>query len=60
MKPGQTVTIYHDPETQQNVEGQAKLLEKEFDMGNSCEYWQVRFEDGYIVGRIISTAVKLA
>jgi len=56
MKRGQMVTIYHDPETQQNIEGQAELLQKEFDMGNNCEFWQVRFTDGDEVGRIINVS----
>lgn len=48
MKKGDIVTIYQDPLTKQEVEGQAQLREHEYDHRN-LEYWQVRFlgeEDG--------------
>jgi len=43
MKKGDIVTIYHDPRTQQDVEGKAKLLHKEYDLGDGIEYWTVCF-----------------
>lgn len=43
MKKGQVVTIYEDPITQTKVEGQARLLRKECDLGDGLEYWAVKF-----------------
>jgi hypothetical protein len=46
MKEGDIITIYHDPWTEQNVEGQAQLL-SHVDAGKKWEldYWEVKFLD---------------
>lgn len=45
MKPGDVVTIYHDPITQQEVEGKAQLIKKQRELGDGLEYWEVCFDD---------------
>jgi hypothetical protein len=45
MKKGDTVTIYQDPLTKKNKEGQARLVRLIND-GGEFECWKVRFLGG--------------
>lgn len=44
MKKGDVVTIYHNPWSEQEVEGQAQLLKYESEY-KELEYWKVKFLD---------------
>lgn len=58
MEKGDIVTVYSDPITQKNPEGEAKLLTLLQEIKpNHLAYWQVRFlSDNFICERQISTA----
>ena len=44
MRPGDTVTIYQDPVTQEYGEGEAKLISLyREDTGDGLEMWWVKF-----------------
>ena len=64
MKKGQIVTVYVDPATRENVEGEAKLLYLQSnDMGvydgHPMEYWKIRFiSDGWTGLRFILNVDK--
>lgn len=47
LKPGDTVTVYHDPVTQTNPEGQAVLRKLVIDdtKDGGGQYWDVHFTD---------------
>jgi len=45
MKQGEVVTIYEDPETQEKVEGKAKLIKFLDYIAPGTEYWKVEFLD---------------
>ncbi len=45
MKPGDIVTIYHDPITRQHKEGKAKLIHHHELSDKDQEYWEVEFID---------------
>ena len=63
MKKGDIVTIYYDPSTKQEVEGQAQLLEhvESWD-GWILECWKVKFLGGEsrdpIVNRFLKKELK--
>ena len=49
------VDIFRDPETRKILEGKARLVQKEFDLEPSCEYWTVKFVgDKYTVERSVN------
>lgn len=45
MKKGDIVTIYQDPLTEKNVEGQAQLG-RFINEDRALEFWEVKFLDG--------------
>ena len=47
MKKGNVVTIYEDPITEKVEEGDAELVKRLKYLSDDCEYWKVRFLDGY-------------
>ena len=57
MKKGDTVTIYQDPLTKKNVEGQARLL-KFIKEAHELEFWQVKFLDGGVGDPLVDRFIK--
>jgi len=55
MQPGQTVKIYEDPITCRKLEGKAVLILKNNAEFHELEYWRVKFLNGDIRNRFIST-----
>ena len=54
MKPGDIVTIYQDPITQEKVDGKARLLQRIDYLDATLEQWQVKFlDDGMQTVRLI-------
>jgi len=45
MKKGDIVTIYRDPITKTDPEGDAKLVKHLSTLGDGCEFWLVHFTD---------------
>ena len=59
MKKGDVVTIYYDPSTKQEVEGQARLLKhvESWD-GWVLECWKVKFLDGGYGDPVVNRFIK--
>ena len=56
MKKGDTVRIFHDPQTKKKIEGYAKLIKKltSSRFKGDQERWTVKFlSDGFICDRFV-------
>ena len=57
LEEGITVTIYHDPLTEQKPEGEAKLIAWLGTYTPTSQLWQVKFlDDGFETSREILTS----
>jgi hypothetical protein len=56
LQRGDTVTIYFDPITRENAEGEALLIKQyREDHGDGLSLWVVRFWDDDLSGEVIRT-----
>lgn len=54
LAKGETVMVFHDPVTCQNLEGNAVLVKRHAVNSEGSERWQVRFEDdGFMAVRTV-------